>query len=170
MKMKQITICMLILLLVSAYVYSETKVGVVNANEIMMKTKKGNTIRAKIEAMQKEKQQQGLALQEEIKKLQQALASPALNAETRDSKTEELNQKEISLKRFAEDSQNELERAFQKELYDMEQLIMPVIQEIGKSKGFTVILDMQKGGLVYFDATIDITADVIQAFDAKYAQ
>lgn len=156
------------LLMTCAYAFSETKVGVVNAGEIMLKTKRGNTIRIKMESMQKEKQQQAQTMQEEIKKLQQALASPALNTETRDSKTEELNQKEVVFKRFAEDSQAELEQVLQKELYEMEQLIMPLIQELGKSKGFTVILDFQKSGLVYFDTTIDITADVIQAVDAKY--
>ncbi|MCP4216899.1 MAG: OmpH family outer membrane protein, partial [bacterium] len=43
-----------------------------------------------------------------------------------------------------------------------------IAENIGKAKGFTLILDMTSSGIAYFDQAIDITADVIKAVDAKF--
>ena len=141
-----------------------------DSNEFMLKTKKGKAIRQKIEKLQNEKQQQAQTKQEEIKKLQTELLSPALNDDTRVKKSEELNKKQVALKRFLEDSRSELERAFQKEVIAMDKQIMPLLQEMGKTKGFTLILETQKSGVLYFDQAVDITDEVIKAFDARYSK
>jgi len=47
---------------------------------------------------------------------------------------------------------------------------MPLIDQIGKSKGFTIVFDITRPGIVYFDPAIDITEEVIKAFDAKYTK
>jgi len=167
--MKKIFVLVMTVLVISSFAFSQVKIGVVNAQEILAKTKKGVEIQKKLEQLQKKKQQEAQALQDEIKKLEKDVLSPALNDETREKKGLELQTKRKDLKRYIEDAQNEFNRESQKELMELEKAVMPLIEQIGKSKGFTIILDITRPGIVYFDQTIDITAEVIKAFDAKYA-
>ena len=54
------------------------------------------------------------------------------------------------------------------ELNNLRQDIMPVIEKIGKEKGFSLILDLTTSGIAYYDTAIDITDDVIAEYDKKY--
>ncbi len=166
--MRKTIILMAALLVLSSFVFSEVKIGVVNAQEILAKTKKGMDIQKKLEAIQKEKQGKLKAMQDEISKLEKELMSPALNQETREKKGLELQNKRKDIKRYYEDAENEFRRESQKELQKLEEDLMPLIDNIGKSKGFTIVFDITRPGIVYYDKAIDITADVIKAADAKY--
>ena len=46
--------------------------------------------------------------------------------------------------------------------------VMPIIDKIGKSKGFTLVFDLSIAGISYFDKTIDITELVIKEIDSIY--
>lgn len=166
--MKKSFILIFAILTLSFFMFSEVKVGVINAQDIVQKTKKGLAVQQKLENLQKSKQQRLENLQNELKQLQKDLASPALNADTREKKKREFEDKQIQYNRHLQDAQKEMTQATQKELADLQEEIMPLIQEIGKSKGFTLILDMAGSGIAYFDQTIDITNDVVKAVDAKF--
>jgi Skp family chaperone for outer membrane proteins len=118
--------------------------------------------------LQNSKQQKLEALQNVLKQLQKDATSPALNAETREKKKREFEDKQIQYNRELQDAQKDMNAATQRELAALQKEIMPLIQEIGKSKGFTLILDMTGSGIAYFDQTIDITTDVIKAVDVKF--
>jgi outer membrane protein len=166
--MRKTLIFLVTVLVMSAFAVSQVKVGVVNAQEILQKTKKGVEIQKRLEQLQNKKQLELKTKQEEIKKLEKEVLSPALNQETRQKKTLDLQTKRKNLKRYIEDAQNEIQRASQKELVELEKAVMPLIDQIGKSKGFTIIFDITRPGIVYFDQAIDVTAEVIKAFDAKF--
>jgi outer membrane protein len=165
--MKKTFILVVTVLVMSAFAISQVKIGVVNAQEILAKTKKGIEIQNRLEKLQNNKQKELQAMQDEIKKLEKEVLSPALNDETREKKGLDLQNKRKDLKRYLEDAQNEIQRESQKELGELEKAVMPLIDQIGKSKGFTIIFDITRPGIVYFDQAIDITPEVISAFDAK---
>jgi len=165
--MKKTLILVLAVFVLSAFAYSQVKLGVINAQEIIQKTKKGVEIQQKLDNLQKAKSQELQSLNESIKKLEQDLLSPALNNDTREKKSVELQSKRTTLKRNYEDAQREFQRESQKLLVDLEKELIPLIEGIGKAKGFTVIFDRQRSGLVYYDNSVDITAEVIKAIDAK---
>lgn len=168
--MRKSLILVVTVVVMSAFAFSQVKVGVVNAQEILQKTKKGVEIQKRLEQLQQKKQNEMQAMQDTIKKLEKDVVSPALNQETREKKGLELQTKRKDLKRFIEDAQNEIQRESQKELVELEKAVMPLIDQIGKSKGFTIIFDITRPGIVYFDEAIDITPEVIKAFDAKYSK
>jgi outer membrane protein len=165
--MKKTFILVVTVLVMTAFAISQVKIGVVNAQEILAKTKKGIEIQNRLEKLQNNKQKELQAMQDEIKKLEKEVLSPALNDETREKKGLDLQNKRKDLKRYLEDAQNEIQRESQKELGELEKAVMPLIDQIGKSKGFTIIFDITRPGIVYFDQAIDITPEVISAFDAK---
>ncbi len=166
--MKKTIILIFAVLTLSFYMFSEVKVGVINAQDVVAKTKKGSKLQQKLEAKYKAKQELIKKKQEELKGLEKELSSPALNTETRSKKKRSFEDKRIALQRMVEDAQKEMQMETQRELMNLQKEVMPLIQEIGKAKGYTLILDMANSGIAYFDATIDITPDVIKAVDAKF--
>jgi outer membrane protein len=168
--MKKSMILVLTVLTLSLFAFSEVKIGVVSGQDVLQKTKKGQSIRTKLENLGKAKQTQIENLEKEIVALQKDLSSPALNTETKEKKSRELEDKKISYQRVVQDAQKEFQAQQQKEMMTMYNEIMPLIQDLGKSKGFTLILDVASSGIAYFDPSIDITNDVIKAVDAKFPQ
>lgn len=166
--MKKSFILIFTLLTLSLFVFSEVKIGVINAQEIIEKTQKGKKVQAKLENLQKQKQQQLEDMQKMIVQLQKDLESPALNRDTREKKTRELEDKRIDYNRFIQDTQKEMQAKSQQELLTLQKEIMPLIQQIGKAKGFSIIFDMTSSGIAYFDETIDVTDEVVKAVDAKF--
>jgi outer membrane protein len=167
--MRKTLILVVSVLVMSAFAFSQVKIGIVNAQEILQKTKKGIEIQKRLEQLQQKKQGKLQTLQDEVKKLEKEIVSPALNQETREKKALDLENKRKDLKRYLEDARNDINRASQKELLELEKAVMPLIDQIGKSQGYTIIMDVtSRTGIVYFDKAIDITAEVIKAFDAKY--
>lgn len=156
------------ILILSVFVFAEVKIGVINAQDIIVKTKKGNEVQKKLEGLQTDAQQKVEALQNDIKQLQKDLASPALNNDTREKKTREMEDKRVSYNRLVQDAQKTIQEESQKELMALQREIMPIIQQIGQAKGFTLILDMASSGIAYFDKTIDVTDEVVKAVDAKF--
>jgi outer membrane protein len=155
------------LLISSLFVFSQVKIGVINSDKIMQESKRGKRALVKLENMNKSKQQGIQTLQNEIVKLRKDLGSPALNANTRQNKSQQLEDKQIKLQRLVNDAKTEMQREMQKEFLAVNNEFIPIIHQIGKSKGFTLILDLNNSGVLYFDNSIDITADVIKEADAK---
>jgi outer membrane protein len=155
------------LLILNLFAFSQAKIGVVNSDKIMQESKRGKQALAKLDNMNKSKQDKIQSLQNEIVTLRKELGSPALNNDTRQNKSQQLEDKQINLQRLVNDTKTEMQREMQNELLAVNNDIMPIIQQIGKSKGFTLILDLNGSGVLYFDNSIDITADVIKEADAK---
>lgn len=168
--MKKTLIGIIIVFTFTVFAFSEIKIGVINAQQVIQQTKKGKEITSRLEQLGQGKQKQVESMREEIKKLENELTSPALNTQTREKKNMALQNKRTELKRFIEDAQREMQQKSQTELSTLRQDIMPVIEKIGKEKGFTIILDLTTSGIAYFDRAIDITNDVIAEYDKKYSQ
>ena len=164
---KKTLFSILTLLISSLLAFSQVKIGVINSDKIMQESKRGKQALVKLENMNKSKQQKIQSLQNEIVKLRKDLGSPALNAETRQNKTQQLEDKQITLQRLVNDAKTEMQREMQREFLAVNDDIMPIIHQIGKAKGFTFILDLKNSGVLYFDNSIDITGDVIKEADAK---
>ncbi len=166
--MKKTLILVLAILALSAYAYSEVKIGVINSQEIVMKTNRGKQIQTKLENLQKTKSNQLKTLNDEIKKLEKELLSPALNAATREKKSLDLQNKRTTFKRSYEDAQRDVQRESQKALVELEKELIPLIEGVGKSKGYTLIFDRARSGIIFAGPAVDITAEIIAAVDAKY--
>jgi outer membrane protein len=107
--------------------------------------------------------------QEELKKMKDELDKKASvwNKETRDAKEKDFKTKTADFqKKFMEygDSLNkkkqDTEARIIKELRD-------VVEEIAKKKGMTFVFEKSVGGLLYAPKDLDLTDEVIKAYDAK---
>lgn len=163
--MKKTLIGVVTILFISIFAYSQMKIGIINGQKLIEGTKKGRAIADKLEQMGKQKQDQLNTMQAEIKKLEKDLMSPALNDETKDKKALELQNKRTEIKRFVEDSQREMQIKSEQEMNTLKAEIQPIIQQVGKEKGLSVILEIT--AVAYYDPAVDITDAIIKIMDSK---
>ena len=72
----------------------------------------------------------------------------------------------MDIQRFTEDAQQEV-TTLQQQLQDEFQVrLTPVIQAVATDKGLHLLFSVVDSGLVWADPSLDITAEVIQKFDA----
>ena len=81
----------------------------------------------------------------------------------------DLEKKRTDRKRLAEDSFRDWQDLQLKLFNRVQSELIPIIEQLGKEKGFDVIFDLAKSGAVYFNPVIDLTAEVIKRYDASKA-
>ncbi len=154
------------LVALTTFVLAEVKIGIINPQEVLQNSLKGKEAIERLKSMQLSKQKKYEAMQKEIESLEKEVMSPALNQDARDRKTQDLQNKRVEIKRFAEDAQKESMAAQQKEFESIQRDLMPLIEKIAKADGFSLILDLNTAGVTYFEPAIDITDKVVKAYDS----
>lgn len=150
---------------------SGLKVAVIDTEKILLGSNTGKKALADLKKMQEQKETEGRAKQQEIKDLQAKLADGRLSlAQDKLSEMEkQLENKVIALRRFQEDANAELGKTRDTVLADIDKRVMPVINQVGKELGYTLIFRKFESGLIYADEAVDITASIIQRLDGAAA-
>jgi outer membrane protein len=123
----------------------------------------------KLKTLSDAKVQEGQSLQQEAAALQEQFNKQrfTVSEERLAEMTKELEDKTIAIRRFEDDAKRELDEARRRELGGLEQRILPIIDQIGKERGYTLIFNKFQSGLVYADEAVDITDDVITRFNTS---
>src|SRR5450759_1168624 len=148
------------------------KVAVIDVQRLVVESAAGKEAQGRVKKVIDSKQGESEKVQKELQALQQKLTDqgPSMTEEKRDALNKEYQEKGISYKRFQDDAQRQVQEAQQKELSDLERRVMPVINEVGKEKGYTLIFNKYAPGmLIYADDKIDITDDVLKRFNTQIA-
>jgi len=86
-----------------------------------------------------------------------------LSADARAAKEREYQQKVRAFQLFAKDAQEELQQEDAKATRNILEGLSKIVKEIGDKGGYTVIVE--KNSLLYASNGIDLTNQVIQAYD-----
>ena len=144
------------------------KIGIIDVQRILTDSALGKEAIAKIKQLQDAKLAEAKTKQDEITGLRQKINDGRLSL-TEDKVAaleKQAEDKMTDFKRFQDDAQKELQRR-QEEAFDgIEKRVNPIITEVGKAGGYTVILRKFESGLVYADDSIDVTDAVIQKLNA----
>jgi outer membrane protein len=167
--MKKNLVLIFALLALTTFVLAETKIGIINPQVVLQNSVKGKQVIEKLRSLNMSKQKQYEAMQKDIDSLEKEILSPALNQETLAKKNMDLQTKRTEIKRFAEDAQKDSLATQQKEFENLQRELMPIIEKIAKEAGFSLVLDLNTAGVTYFDPSVDITDQVIKAYDAQAA-
>ena len=157
------------LIALTTFVFAEVKIGIINPQVVLQNSVKGKQAIERLKTMQLAKQKKYENMQKEIDSLEKESMSPALNQESRDKKTLDLQNKRTEIKRFAEDAQKDSMTSQQREFESIQRDLMPIIEKIAKSDGYSMIFDLNTAGITYFEPAIDITEEVVKAYDAQSA-
>ena len=147
------------------------RIGVINVERLVQESALGKEAFNRVKKLNDQKKDEGEKLQKELRDMEQKLADQgsALADDKREALQKSYQEKAIAFKRFQDDANRDLEAAQKKELSELERRVFPVINQVGKEKGFTLIFNKFQSGLVYADDAIDITDDVLKQFNTTVA-
>jgi outer membrane protein len=146
----------------------EMKLGVFDSQPVWQQTEEGKKMQAQLQAFRDTKLAEINTKEADLNKLKDKLRSQeaSLSDDKKSQMLKDIDQKTIDLKRLNDDASREMQSQFgdardqfQKELFD-------VVEALGKEKKYTLILE--KSIVVYNDAVVDITSDVVAKFNQMF--
>ncbi|HVR44863.1 MAG TPA: OmpH family outer membrane protein [Thermoanaerobaculia bacterium] len=147
------------------------RVAVINVQRVLTESSAGKAALEKLRKLQNERQARLKKLDDEIRALDTDLSQRrlSLSPEKIEEMQKQISDRRISLERGAQDAERELQEARDRELQEMEKVIMPLIDEIGKEMGFAAIFNKFESGLIYASPAIEITDTVITRYNQMLA-
>lgn len=147
------------------------KIAVIDVQRLVTDSVSGKDALAKLKKLQDDKIAEGKAKQDDIEGLRKKVNDARLSLS--DDKVAEmekqLDDKVTGFRRFQEDAEKEFNKSKDQMFAEIERKVFPVIEQIGKEGGYTLIFNKYQSGLVYADDGIDITDQIIKRFDAASA-
>ena len=145
----------------------ELTIAVIDVQRVVTESDPGKQALQKLKELQDAKVDEGRVLQQTLAGLQEQMAKQrfTLSEERLAEMSKQLEDGQIALQRFQDDAERELDEARRRELGGLEGRIIPVINQVGTERGFTVIFNKFQSGLVYADDSVDITDEVIRRFN-----
>ena len=143
------------------------RVAVIDVQRVLTQSTAGKAAYEKLKKIQDDKMEKAKGMDEEMKKLDAEISSKrlSLSEDKLADMQKQLADKRISMQRYAQDAEREINEARDRELQALEARIKPVIDAIGKEMGLAAIFNKFESGLVYASEGIDITPEVIKRFN-----
>ena len=144
------------------------KIGLIDLQRCVQESEEGlkavELLKKKKGALQRqldEKQRELLELRKELEK--QAMM---LSMDAQEDKRKTIERKTRELEYFYKDLNEEMMRAQENEKQRiLKEIIGTIIEKMGSEGGFTLIMEKKAGGVLYFTDSVDITGEVIKAYD-----
>ena len=144
------------------------KYGYVNLQEIAATSNEGKAFNAKVQALQEqkikdlqEKQKVMVAAQEKLDK-----GAAVMSDQARAQLQMDIERQQRDIQRATEDAQQEVTALTEQLQAEFERRLSPVIDKVAREKQVHFVFDAQASGLVWADPSMDLTLDVIKAFDS----
>lgn len=147
------------------------RIGVINVERLVQESALGKEAFGRVKKLNEQKKEEADKLSKELRDMEQKLADQgsALAEDKREALQKSYQEKAIAFKRFQDDANRDLEAAQKKELGELERRVFPVINQVGKERGFTLVFNKFQSGLVYADDAVDITDEVLKVFNTTVA-
>jgi outer membrane protein len=144
------------------------KIAVIDTEKILVNSAAGKKALADLKKLQEAKEKEVGTKQQEIKDLQAKVSDGRLSLaqDKLEEMQKQLEDKVIALRRLQDDATRDLTKKRDDVLGGIDQQVMPVINQVGKQLGYTLIFRKFESGLIYADEAIDITDQIIQRLDA----
>jgi outer membrane protein len=145
------------------------KVAVIDVQRLVTDSVAGKDALAKLKKLQETKIAEGKAKQDEIDQLRKRLNEGRLSlADDKLAELEkQLEERVTSFRRFQEDAERELAKSRDGAFAEIEKKVSPLIEQVGREGGYTLIFNKFQSGLVFAIESSDITDQIIQRFDAS---
>ena len=145
----------------------EVKIGVLDMKRLQQRSANFQRIKEGLKKKYNAFQKKLDAERDQIQKLERELQkqSMMLSLDAKEDKEMELGKLTRHYKYMVGEVTQEMKDAEFEATRKVGKEIEKVVDKIGKKQGFTVILEQGTVGLVYFDNAVDITAQVIKAYD-----
>ncbi|HYJ85267.1 MAG TPA: OmpH family outer membrane protein [Pyrinomonadaceae bacterium] len=146
-----------------------SRIGVIDFQKILTESASGKASVARLTGLQRDRLTKAKQMNDELKRVETSLNNPALSPAQRNTIGQQMTEKQVAIKRFAEDAEKEIGSARVRELQTLQERLRPVIESMGKEMGMAALFDKQESGIIYSNVAIDITNTVIVRFNAAPA-
>ena len=145
---------------------AQVKVAIVNGQKAILETAEIKKAQAALEAKYKPRQAELEKIQKELADMQAQLESGKLNQQAAQDLQLRGQRRQREAQRMAEDLQGDVDRERQEILGRASQRMADVIKKLAEERGLDVVVDVNN--TLYFKPTLELTNDVIAAFDKAY--
>lgn len=148
---------------------AEDKIGYLDMQRALNTSNSGAEAKNQLQLKLKKYQEQINGKQEELQKLKADLEKQgiALTEAARAAKEKDYQQKLKDFQRFAKDAEEDLQARDAEFTKKIIEEMDKVVQEYGKNKGYTMILDARAAGVIYANPKADVTEEIIKAFNSS---
>lgn len=149
---------------------AQSKVGVIKLQDGLLATAELKKVQADLQARFKPRQDQLERLQRELEAIQAKLNNQAEMAKLSQAGIQDLQNQGQRKQREAQRIQEDLEADFNRDRQDIlsrsGQRFGDIVKKIAEEKGLDVVIDV--GNTIYVKPALDITNDVVAAYDKAY--
>jgi outer membrane protein len=147
------------------------KYAYVNVQAVAAGSAEGKVAAEKIKVLQEQKsrelQDKNKALQAAQQKLEQG--GSVLSDSARAQLQADIERQQRDLQRFTEDAQQDVQQLAEQVEAEFNRKLTPVIDKVAKQKQVHFVFNAAQSGLIWAEPGMDLTAEVIQAFDSPAA-
>ena len=162
MPLRPVLVCTA-LLVVAQGGFAQIKVAIVNSQAAIAGTSEVKKADAQMQVTFKPRLDEIQALQKEIDALSNQLQSGKLTPQQENDVNNLGKRKQTDLQRKQDDYQADIKAFSDEVLQKTGGKMQAVVKKLAEEKGYDVVLEV--GTTLYFKAALDITADVIAAYD-----
>ncbi len=143
------------------------EIACINMQKVLKTSQSGKKVREKLEKKFEKLRKQLQAKQEELQAFKKDLEkkAPLMNDEARAAKERQYKKMLREFKDQSDDAQFEMRQAEQQMMEPLIKELEKVVTQIGKEKGYALIIEKNMPGVYYTAPAIDITDMVIKRFD-----
>jgi len=171
---KIFTIAVLAALFIGAAVIpasAQGKMGIIDSQQVLEKSVEGKKVIARLQETDKKNSTAVANMDDQIRQIQTKLNTGRLTMtdEAAMQLQADLEKKSTERKRVAEDAVASMQELSQRLFLKLQNELMPIVQALGREKGFDIIFDVQKSGAIFWNPAVDVTEEVIKRYDASKA-
>ena len=154
---------------VTAEETAQVKIAVINMQKVVRKSVAGQKAMEKLNKKFESLQKKLKAKQDELKAFKEDLGKkgPLMNENAKAEKEREYKKALRDFKDQSDDAQFEMRQAESKSMEPVLKELEKVVTRIGDEGGYTLILEKNMPGIYFNASNVDITDEVIKAYDNK---
>lgn len=148
---------------------AQIRVATVDLHRAIMETEDGRRARRRLEGEFANRQRELDGAQEELRRMQSELETQrnVLSRQALEQRMEAYQSRVIEVQRQFVEYQQELAQHEAEITRTIVERMQVILREIGQAEGYTLILDTSGGAVVFSQESLDLTATLIQRYNAQ---
>jgi Skp family chaperone for outer membrane proteins len=144
------------------------KYAFINIQRIAAESAQGKSLSSRVQALNNQKVTQLNEKNKALQTAQQKLDSggSVLSDAARAQLEKDIDRQQTDIQRFTDDAQKEVQDLQNELQAEFQQKLGPIIQQVAQEKKLEILFSALDAGIVWADAGLDLTPEVIRRFDA----
>jgi Skp family chaperone for outer membrane proteins len=142
------------------------KYAFINIQRIASESAEGKTSSARIEQLRSKKAAELTEKNKAVEALQAKQRSAVMSEAAAAQVQKDIDKTQVEIQRMTQDAQTELQELQNELQVDFQRKVGPIIEAVAREKSLQLLFSQTDSGLVWADAGLDLTTEVIRRLDA----